>query len=607
MSQQLYHLAEYPHRFHNKFGRKNLLMYQEAEHSPWRHLNGEEVSERCLSAAKAFAYLGLKPQERVGFYNQNSMMGLTSELGLFMMRGVSVPLYATSAPELVSFITQDASLRFIFVGDQYQYNNAREVQTQVSEFERIIIFDKSVILHPEDKTSIYYEEFIRRGDSQSYDNIVRVTASQALASDLAVIIYTSGTSGRSKGVPILHSNFMVQIDRHVEMFHFLSSKDVSMCFLPLSHIFEKTWTYYCLFIGSTVAVLSNPKNILEALPQVRPTMMCNVPRFWEKVYAGVLGKIEEMPPLLQRITRHAISVGERYKLDYYNEGKRAPLHLRLMYRLYKRTLFAKLKGVLGLNRGKFFPVAGAALSTEVNRFLQSVTIPICYGYGLSESTATVSCFPPKGFKLDSIGEVLDHVQVRIDPETSEIQLKGPTIITEYFNNPEATKESFTEDGFFRTGDAGRLEGRTLYFTDRIKDLFKTANGKYIAPQMLEGLLALDPLFEQVAIIGDGYKFVSALIYPNWEVLRRLAKERGIDIDRSEQELIKDHELRRLVNVHIEQALTSVAAYERVKRFQLLAQPFSIDNGELTPTLKIKRKVVSEHYADLIALMYAEEP
>lgn len=606
MAQQLYHLAEYPHRLRNKFTHKTILKYQEVEAGPWINLDGEAFAERCLAAAKGFAHEDIQPGEFVGFYAPNLMQGLTAEFGLFMMRGISVPLYATSTPDLVEFIVRDTNLRFIFVGDQFQYNNAWEVQQRTGIIQRIIIYDRSVVLHREDRSSVYYEEFIRRGDSKANENKANITASQALATDMAVVIYTSGTSGRSKGVVLRHNHFMVQISKHVDMFDFVTSRDTSLCFLPLSHIFEKTWTFYCLFTGCTVAILTNPKTILQELPNIRPTMMCNVPRFWEKVYSGVQDKINEMPALVQRVMKYAMKIGESYLLEYVNEGKRPPLHIKLMYRIYERTLFAKLKGVLGLQRGRFFPVAGAALSTQVNRFLQSVTIPICYGYGLSESTATVSCFPVRGFKLGSIGEVVEHVEVRIDPDTNEIQLKGPTIITEYYNNPEANAESFTADGFFKTGDAGRLEGRVLYFTERIKDLFKTANGKYIAPQMLEGLLALDPLFEQSAIIGDGHKFVTALIYPNWDVLKREALTRGIDTERSLDILKDDHELRRLVSAHIEQALGSVAQYEKVKRFRLLAQPFSIDSGELTPTLKIKRRVVNERYADLIVGMYADE-
>ena len=605
MNKQLYHLAEYPHRLRKKFGSKRIIRYQKKDNGPWYNLNGEEFSERCLLAAKALVAENIKEGERVGFYTQNSVDALSSELGLFMVRGISVPLYATSSPDQVEFILRDAGIEVLFVWEQYQYNNAWEVQKRTGLLRRIIVLEPNVLLHPEDTISLKYEEFIRRGNSKSHEHIANTRSSQALPDDIAVIIYTSGTSGRSKGVALKHKQFMMQVQTHADLLTNLSSKDVSMSFLPQSHIFEKIWVYYCLFIGATVAILTNPKTIQTALVDIHPTMMCSVPRFWEKVYAGVQDKIKSMPPTLQKIMRHAIKVGEEYRLDYKNQGKRAPLYLKLLYKLYKVTLFAKLKKVLGIQRGKFFPVAGAALSPEINRFLQSVSIPICCGYGLSESTATVCCYPEKHFDINSVGTVLDHVQVRIDPETNEIQLKGPTIITEYYNNPEANKESFTEDGYFRTGDAGRLEGKTLYFIERIKDLFKTANGKYVAPQMIEGLLMLDPIFEQVAVIGDGYKFISALIFPNWDILKKEAQARGLNTERSTSELAQDHEVRRLLHAHIEQAQVSIANYEMIKRFTILAEPFSMENGELTPTLKIKRNVVYKHYAQAISDMYAD--
>lgn len=605
MNKQLYHLAEYPHRLRKKFGSKRIIRYQKKDNGPWYNLNGEEFSERCLLAAKALVAENIKEGERVGFYTQNSVDALSSEIGLFMVRGTSVPLYATSSPDQVEFILRDAGIEVLFVWEQYQYNNAWEVQKRTGLLRRIIVLEPNVLLHPEDTISLKYEEFIRRGNSKSHEHIANTRSSQALPDDIAVIIYTSGTSGRSKGVALKHKQFMMQVQTHADLLTNLSSKDVSMSFLPQSHIFEKIWVYYCLFIGATVAILTNPKTIQTALVDIHPTMMCSVPRFWEKVYGGVQDKIKSMPPTLQKIMRHAIKVGEEYRLNYKNQGKRAPLYLKLLYKLYKVTLFAKLKKVLGIQRGKFFPVAGAALSPEINRFLQSVSIPICCGYGLSESTATVCCYPEKHFDINSVGIVLDHVQVRIDPETNEIQLKGPTIITEYYNNPEANKESFTEDGYFRTGDAGRLEGKTLYFTERIKDLFKTANGKYVAPQMIEGLLMLDPIFEQVAVIGDGYKFISALIFPNWDILKKEALARGLNTERSTSELAQDHEVRRLLHAHIEQAQVSIANYEMIKRFTILAEPFSMENGELTPTLKIKRNVVYKHYAQAISDMYAD--
>ena len=600
-----YHLAEYPHQFRVRYPDKTLMRYYNKTSERWEKLNGTQVADLCLAAAKGLAYLQVQPGEHVSIYSANRVRCICAELGLFMMRAVSVPLYATSTPDQVAFVVEDAKIETMFVGGQFQYNNAYEVQQRGTSLKRLIIFDPDVVLAPGDTTSMYYDEFIRRGDAVTYENKANVTASQALATDLAVIIYTSGTTGRSKGAMLHHSNFIEQMHAHQLKYPFISNREVSMCFLPLNHILEKAWSYLCLSMGAQVAVLSDPKKILEALPHVRPTMMSNVPRFWEKVYIGVRDKIERSPSPIRKVMLHAIRIGERYFFDYVNEGKRPPLWLQAIYKLYDKTLFAKVKAAVGLQRGRFFPTAGAAVSPEIARFFRSIGIPMCVGYGLSETTATVSSMPMIGFDLNSVGVIMPALEVKIDPTSSEILIKGSTVFTGYYNNPEANAEAFTEDGFFRTGDAGRLEGDTLYFTERLKDLFKTANGKYIAPQMLEGMLATDALFEQTAIIADGYKFVSALIYPNWDTLRREAVERGIPAGLTEEELAANHEVHRLVMAHIEAALSSVAQYEKVKKFCILTQPFSLESGELTNTLKIRRKVVAEHYAQQIAAMYEE--
>ena len=600
-----YHFAEYPHQFRTRYPNKPLLRYYSRQSEKWVKLNGEQVANRCLAAAKGLAYLQLKKGDRVAIYSPNTVQGLCTELGIFMMRGVSVPLYATSTPDQVAFVVEDAEVETMFVGGQFQYNNAYEVQQRCPMLRRLIIIDPAVVLAEGDTTSMYYDEFIRRGDSVTYENKANVTSSEALATDLAVIIYTSGTSGQSKGVMLHHSNFIEQVYAHQLKYPFISPRDISMCFLPLNHIFEKAWTYLCLSMGASIAILSDPKKILDALPMVRPTMMSNVPRFWEKVYMGVQDKINQAPTPIRGVMRHAIRIGERYFFDYINVGKKAPLHLSMLFSIYDHTLFAKVRKTIGLQRGRFFPTAGAAISPEIYRFLRSINVPMVVGYGLSETTATVSSCPLVGFDLNSIGTIMPALQVKIDPETSEILIKGPTVTSGYYHDDAANAEAFTEDGFFRTGDAGRLEGDTLYFTERIKDLFKTANGKYIAPQMLEGMLTIDPIIEQVAIIGDGYKFVSALIYPNWEVLRREARQRGIDTSVSDETLAENHELHRLMTTHIEQALSSVAQYEKVKRFVLLTEPFSMEKGELTNTLKIRRKVINEHFAKEIASMYEE--
>lgn len=600
----MYHLAEYPHLLRTKYPSKTIIKHFHIKSGVWRKLNGEQVSNQCLDVAKAFAHINIEMGSRIGIYSQNLSKVLFTEIGAYMMRCVSVPLYATSSPEQVKFVIEDAGIEIMFVGEQFQYNNAYQVLKECDTLKRIVVFDEDVILDPEDSTTMYFEEFVRRGDSMQNQTKAQKTASQALASDLAVIIYTSGTSGRCKGVMIHHHNFMVQTYEHKNKYPFINHKETIMSFLPLSHIFEKAWCYFCLEQGCTIAFLRDPKLILDALPVIKPTMMCNVPRFWEKVYIGIHDKIKEYPLAIKKMMFHAVGIGRKFNLDYRRFNKKAPLWLWMAFKFYDNILFSRVKKAIGIQNGKFFPCAGAPLSKEIEEFLQSINIPIVKGYGLSETTATVSSYPLKNFDTDSVGTVLNTLDVRIDPNTNEIQVKGPTVTKGYYNNEEANRESFTEDGYFKTGDAGRLEGRTLYFTERIKDLFKTANGKYIAPQMIEGLLMGNPIIEQVAVIADGYKFVSALIYPNWNLLKNEAKERMVDTDRPLEEIAEDHEVHRIMSAHIEDCLGSLSQYEKVKRFTILSSPFSMEKNELTPTLKLKRKVINENYADIINRMYS---
>lgn len=606
MAIPIYHPAELPQRQAEKYPNKTILKYHDRTSKQWKHITWSKFATDVMNVAKALAEIGLEAGDRVGIYSQNMVKYLYAELGAFAMRGVVVPLYATSSPEQLRFIIEDAAVETLFVGEQFQYNNAYHVQKECKTLKRIIIFDEHVVLNPDDRTSKFFSEFVRLGDSMPNETKAKVCTREAVPSDLALIIYTSGTSGRSKGVQIMHSNLMHQMQAHANAIPVYGPSETSISFLPLSHVFENTWTLFCLTTGTRIAILSDPKKILEALPQVRPTAMCNVPRFWEKVYQGVNEKIASSPRLLQGIYRRAIAVGRRYRLEYWNEGKRAPLLLSLQYAFYDKTIFNVLKRVLGLGRGKYFPTAGAPLSDEINIFLQSVNIPIIIGYGLSETTATVSFYPQRGFKIGSIGKVMSGLDVKIEPETNEILVKGKSITPGYYKLPEETAAAFTADGYFRTGDAGRMdEDGTLYFLERIKDLYKTANGKYIAPQMIEGMLTKNPFVDQVAVIGDRFKYVSALIYPNWELVRQAAAKRGFAqaATMSIEDMANDPEINRLMMAKVEAAQDTLAAFEKVKRITLLTEPFSMEKGELTETLKLKRRVINERYAEAIEKMY----
>ena len=598
-----YHFAELIHRQAEKYGNRTALKHRDNAMGKWLKISWREFSDKVMLTAKAMAEFGIKVQENIGVYSQNMPQCLYTDFGAYGNRVVSIPMYATNSPGQIEYIINDAKIRTLFVGEQLQYNNAFKVQKDSKYLERLVVFDPAVKMNPEDKTSIYFDDFLRLGDNAHAESTVKIRMTEAVPEDLATIIYTSGTTGESKGVMLPHSCYLEAMRIHDVRLPLVTDKDLSMSFLPMTHIFEKAWCYYCLHKGVTIAINQDPKMIQKTLPEVHPTLMCNVPRFWEKVYAGVHEKINSASPAMKKIFLDAIETGRKYNLEYKNKGIPAPCGLKLKFQFYNKTVFTLLKRVLGIERGRFFPVAGAPLSDTVNEFLQSVNIPIAYGYGLSETTATVCFYPEIGFQFGSIGEVMPGVQVKIDPGNNEILVKGKTVMSGYYNKPEETKRAFTEDGFFRTGDAGRLEGNTLFFTERIKDLYKTSNGKYIAPQAIEMVMSGDNYIEQIAVIGDQRKFVSALIVPVYPLLEKYAGEKGISFE-SREELVKNKDIIRFIEARVEEHQKNLASYEKIKRFTLLPEPFMM-GCELTDTLKLRRPVVLQKYATEIEAMYEE--
>lgn len=598
-----YHFAELIHRQAEKYGNRTALKHRDNATGKWLKISWREFSDKVMLTAKAMAEFGIKVQENIGVYSQNMPQCLYTDFGAYGNRVVSIPMYATNSPGQIEYIINDAKIHTLFVGEQLQYNNAFKVQKDSKYLERLVVFDPAVKMNPEDKTSIYFDDFLRLGDNAHAESTVKIRMTEAVPEDLATIIYTSGTTGESKGVMLPHSCYLEAMRIHDVRLPLVTDKDLSMSFLPMTHIFEKAWCYYCLHKGVTIAINQDPKMIQKTLPEVHPTLMCNVPRFWEKVYAGVHEKINSASPAMKKIFLDAIETGRRYNLEYKNKGIPAPCSLKLKFQFYNKTVFTLLKKVLGIERGRFFPVAGAPLSDTINEFLQSVNIPIAYGYGLSETTATVCFYPEIGFQFGSIGEVMPGVQVKIDPGNNEILVKGKTVMSGYYNKPEETRKAFTEDGFFRTGDAGRLEGNTLFFTERIKDLYKTSNGKYIAPQAIEMVMSGDNYIEQIAVIGDQRKFVSALIVPAYPLLEKYAGEKGISFE-SREELVKNKDIIRFIEARVEEHQKNLASYEKIKRFTLLPEPFMM-GCELTDTLKLRRPVVLQKYATEIEAMYEE--
>ena len=545
----------------------------------------------------------MQEEENIGIFSQNKPECLYIDFGAFANRAVTIPLYATSSPAQAQYIINDAQIRYIFVGEQFQYDAAFSVFGFCQSLQQLIIFDRAVVRDPRDMTSIYFDEFLETGKGLPNNDIVEERTSRASDDDLANILYTSGTTGEPKGVMLHHSNYMEAFRIHDIRLVDMTDQDISMNFLPLTHVFEKAWTYLCVHKGVQICINLRPVDIQTTIKEIRPTLMCSVPRFWEKVYAGVQEKIAQETGLKKAMMLDAIKVGKIHNIDYLRKGKTPPLMLHLKYKFYEKTVYALLKKTIGIENGNFFPTAGAAVPDEICEFVHSVGINMLVGYGLTESTATVSCFLNQGYEIGSVGTVMPDVEVKIGDE-NEILLRGKTITKGYYKKAEATAAAIDKDGWFHTGDAGYLKGDQLYLTERIKDLFKTSNGKYVSPQALETKLAIDRYIDQIAIIADQRKFVSALIVPVYGFVKDYAKEKGIEYKNME-ELLQHPKILGLFRARIDTLQQQFAHYEQVKRFTLLPEPFSMERGELTNTLKLKRPVVAKNYKEVIDKMYEE--
>lgn len=598
-----HHLSVLVHCQAEKYGEKVALKYRDYETTQWIPVTWNEFSATVRQAARAMAALGIAEQENIGVFSQNKPECLYTDFAAFANRAVTIPLYATSSPAQAQYIISDAKVRYLFVGEQFQYDAAFRVFGLCQSLMQLIIFDRKVQKDPRDLTSIYYDEFLALGNDQRLDAVVEERTARAADSDMANILYTSGTTGEPKGVMLHHSNYREAFRIHDIRFPFLGEHDVSMNFLPLTHIFEKAWTYFCIHRGVQVCINLRPQDIQTTIKEIRPTAMCSVPRFWEKVYAGVQERIAQETGLRKHLLLDALRVGRAHNVEYLRLGQTPPVMLRMKYKFYEKTVYALLKKTIGLENGRFFPTAGAAVADKICEFVHSVGINMVVGYGLTESTATVSCFEHKGFEIGSVGTVMPDLEVKIG-DNSEILLRGKTITSGYYKKPEATAAAIDADGWFHTGDAGYLKGNHLYLTERIKDLFKTSNGKYISPQALETRLGIDRYIDQIAIIADQRKFVSALIVPVYPLVEAYAREKGI-VCHTREELLQHPKIQALFRARIDTLQQAFAHYEQVKRFTLLPQPFSMEHGELTNTLKLRRGVVAKNYKALIDKMYEE--
>ena len=597
------HLSVLIHDLANKYGDKTALTFKKFGSDKWQSVSWNQFSLRVKQVSNALLNIGAKPHDKIAVFSQNCVHYLYTDFGAYGIKVCSIPFYATSSEQQIQYMINDGQVRFLFVGEQDQYDKAHRVFALCPSLERIIIFDSSVRISTHDPAALYFKDFIKLGENLPRQTEVEALYQSASMDDMANILYTSGTTGDSKGVMLTYGQYDAALRANDEVVP-VSEKDRVINFLPFTHIFERGWAYLCLSEGAQLFINTYPHEIQESMRQVHPTCMSSVPRFWEKVYIAVKAKMDEAGSVQKKLFYHALAVGRKRNIEYIANGKRPPLTLELEYKIINKTILSMVRKQLGLEHPNIFPTAGAYVSPEVEEFVLSVGIGMVVGYGLTESLATVSCVHlDKKFTIGSVGRPISGIQIKIG-EDNEILLKGPTITKGYYHRDTTNAKVFDEEGFFRTGDAGYMKDGELFLTERIKDLFKTSNGKYIAPQQVESLLLVDKFIDQVAVIADQRKFVSALIVPEFRLVEDWAREHHIAFS-SREDLCANEQVKKMLQERVNTLQQQLAYYEQIKRITLLPHHFSMESGELTNTLKIRRPIINKNYQAEIDKMYEE--
>ena len=577
-------------RFQAKnFANCTALRFQ--KQGKWCDMQWSIFQQEIDNISLALIAQNIEIQDKIGIFAHNMPRWSIADFGAMQARVVTVPIYATNTPSQVEYIINDADIRILFVGEQAQMDCAIQIANNCTQLIKIVAMKSSINLHNH-PLACHWENFI-----QVDKNMVVLEARLASKrlDDLFTLIYTSGTTGDPKGVMLDYANLAHQLQSHDQALN-ISEQDISLSFLPLSHIFERAWVAYIFHRGATNCYLENTDQIRQALVETKPTVMCAVPRFYEKIYAAVLDKVEKAPFIRRTLFHWAIQAGEKH----YQSAKPSRW-LKWQHKWADKLVLSKLRALLG-GQVRMMPCGGAKLEPTIGKFFHSLGVNVKLGYGMTETTATVSCWEDHGFNPNSIGKLMPNTEVKIG-ENNEILVRGGMVMRGYYKKPEETANAFTADGFLKTGDAGEIdEHGNLHITDRIKELMKTSNGKYIAPQYIEGKIGKDKFIEQIAIIADAKKYVSALIVPCFDSLEEYAKQLNIKYQ-DRLELIKHAEIIQMFEKRLHEIQKELASFEQVKKFTLLPQAFTQAMEEITPTLKLRRKVIMQRYREQIEKMY----
>lgn len=581
----------------SQYGSREVFRFKVGESDIYRSISWDDFAEDTKKVSRALISMGFEPADNIGIFSDNRPEWVISDLGILGARGVVVPFYATSSKQQLKYIADETNMKLIFVGNREQYDKAVWLLENSDSVRKIVAFNPDLAAN--DESCIDWRVFINlAGENQHIDELNQRML-DAQPEDLATIIYTSGTTGEPKGVMLTHAAFIYAFKIHDERLA-VSDADVSACFLPLSHVFERTWTYYILHCGATNVFIENPREIVKQLPIIKPTLMCTVPRFFEKTYEGVQLELSKWPAFKRNIFNWSFNVG-RKRSDYLSKNRKTPLGLRVKYTIADKLVLKKFRNVFGGNI-RFMPCAGAAISPLLLRFFHAAGIFIDYGYGATETTATVSCFKTDRYDFNTAGTIMPGIEVKISNE-GEILIKGSTVFKGYFKKPEDTSKVLV-DGWYRSGDQGFINASgDLVMTDRIKDLMKTSVGKYVSPQKIELIFGQDSYIEQIIPIGDNRKYVTALIVPSFEMLKKEAERMGLH-SMSNPDLVLRSEIISFYQAKVDKIQEDFTSHERVVKFKLLSESFSIQNGALTNTLKVRRSMLMEQYKELIDQMYS---
>ena len=574
--------------------RRTAMRWQQDKH--WQRLHYVELSDNLRRIAFGLRKLGVQAGDRVALLSANRPEWSLCDYALMSLRAISVPLFTSTSAAQIGKLVEDSGARMLLVAGEEPGRRALEVLDQGKLDYLIFLDSEPESLTPEQRARVRSLDELREQGILSEDDLLKELEA-ADTTELATIIYTSGTTGDPKGVMLQHGNFFPEIQAIRELFD-INHREHSLCFLPLSHVFERAWTMLMHNHGACVTYLANPRDIADALPQVKPNVFCSVPRLFEKVHDVIHERLAAAPARKQRIFHWALAQGRLY------HGLEGPadhsLRRRCSYGLANLLVLRRIRAALG-GKKKVLAAGGAALAPHVSRFFHSAGLLIHQGYGLTETAPLVTCNTSRDHRHGSVGRPVPGVEVRVSSE-GEILVKGPNVAAGYWNRPEESAATF-RNGWFHTGDIGHIDSEGyLSITGRCKELIVTSGGKNVAPQLIEEALTRDRYIEQASAVGDGRQFIGALVVPTFSALEELAREQQWQFANQES-LLRMPEVMEFYQQRIASACHDLADHEVVRRFALLPRQFSEVAGELTPTLKLRRHVISNRYQELIDSMY----